>query len=100
MAFIKNKCTKYDCIIIDSTDPVGQAKILYSKNFIKLCNNSLDKKGTLIQQSGSPLNDMRNLIKPLVKKYDEIGMEKIILTSFPMPLYPSGTWCFISAKRA
>ena len=100
MAFIKNKCTKYDCIIIDSTDPVGQAKILYSKNFIKLCNNSLDKKGTLIQQSGSPINDMRNLIKPLVKKYDEIGMEKIILTSFPMPLYPSGTWCFISAKRA
>jgi spermidine synthase len=44
MAFIKNKRTNYDCIIIDSTDPVGQAKILYSKNFIKLCNNSLKKE--------------------------------------------------------
>jgi hypothetical protein len=43
---------------------------------------------------------MKSLIKPLVKKYDAIGMEKIILTSFPMPLYPTGTWCFISAKRA
>jgi len=100
MVFIKNNLTKYDCIIIDSTDPVGQAKILYSKNFIKLCNNSLKKRGTLIQQSGSPINNMKSLIKPLVKKYDEIGMEKVIITSFPMPLYPSGTWCFISAKRA
>ena len=100
IVFIKNNRTKYDCIIIDSTDPVGQAKVLYSKNFIKLCNNSLIKGGTLIQQSGSPLNDMKSLIKPLVKKYDDIGMKNIILSSFPMPLYPTGTWCFISAKRA
>tara|TARA_X000001036_G_scaffold97572_1_gene90457 strand:- start:166 stop:888 length:723 start_codon:yes stop_codon:yes gene_type:complete len=100
MFFLKNNLNKYDCIIIDSTDPVGQAKILYSKNFIKLCNASLIKGGTLIQQSGSPINDMKSLIKPLVKKYDDIGMKKIILSSFPMPLYPSGTWCFISAKRA
>ena len=36
----------------------------------------------------------------LVKKYNDIGMKKITLSSFPMPLYPTGTWCFISAKRA
>ena len=100
MTFLKDNLNKYDCIIIDSTDPVGQAKILYSKNFIKLCNTSLIKGGILIQQSGSPLNDMKGLIKPLVKKYDDIGMKNIIISSFPMPLYPTGTWCFISAKRA
>jgi spermidine synthase len=100
MAFIKNNQTKYDCIIIDSTDPVGQAKILYSKNFIKLCNNTLKKGGKLIQQSGSPIYDVKSLIKPMVKKYTDIGMKKIIISSFPMPLYPSGTWCFVSAKRA
>jgi|TARA_A100001015_G_scaffold43222_1_gene47511 spermidine synthase len=100
MTFLKHDLNKYDCIIIDSTDPVGQAKILYSKNFIKLCNAALIKGGTLIQQSGSPINDMKSLIKPLVKKYDDIGMKKIILSSFPMPLYPTGTWSFISAKRA
>tara|TARA_B100001093_G_C26702526_1_gene959741 strand:+ start:443 stop:1165 length:723 start_codon:yes stop_codon:yes gene_type:complete len=100
MVFLKNNTTKYDCIIIDSTDPIGRAKILYSKSFIKLCNNSLKKRGTLIQQSGSPINDMKSLIKPLVKKYSDIGMKKIMISSFPMPLYPSGTWCFISAKRA
>ena len=100
MVFLKNNLNKYDCITIDSTDPVGQAKVLYSKKFIKLCNASLIKGGTLIQQSGSPIHDMKNLIKPLIKKYDDIGMKRIILTSFPMPLYPSGTWSFISAKRA
>jgi spermidine synthase len=35
MIFLKNNLTKYDSIIVDSTDPVGQAKILYSKKFIK-----------------------------------------------------------------
>ena len=100
MIFIKNNHTKYDCIIIDSTDPIDQAKILFSKSFIKLCNKTLIKEGTIIQQSGSPINDMKSLIEPLVKKYDDIGMKKIIITSFPMPLYPTGTWCFISAKRA
>ena len=100
MTFLKSNLNRYDCIIIDSTDPVGQARILYSKNFIKLCNTSLIKGGTLIQQSGSPISDMKSLIKPLVKKYNDIGMKNIILSSFPMPLYPTGTWCFISAKRA
>ena len=100
MIFLKNNLTKYDSIIIDSTDPIGQAKVLYSKYFVRLCGASLKKGGTLIQQSGSPINDMKSLIKPLIKKYDDIGMKKIILSSFPMPLYPTGTWCFISAKRA
>lgn len=100
MVFLKSNLTKYDCIIIDSTDPVGLAKKLFSKKFVKLCNTSLKKGGTLIQQSGSPLNDMKSLIKPLIKKYDDVGMKKIILSSFPMPLYPTGTWCFVSAKRA
>jgi spermidine synthase len=100
MIFLKNNLTEYDSIIIDSTDPIGQAKILYSKSFVRLCGASLKKGGTLIQQSGSPINDMKSLIKPLIKKYHDIGMKKIILSSFPMPLYPTGTWCFISAKRA
>ena len=100
MIFLKKNLIKYDSIIVDSTDPVGPAKILYSKKFIKLCNSSLRKGGVIIQQSGSPISDMNELIKPLVKKYNGVGFKSITISSFPMPLYPTGTWSFIKAKRA
>jgi len=95
----KNK-SKYDCIIIDSTDPVGDAKVLFTKKFINLCNAALKKNGVLIQQSGSPIKDMKTVIRPLVRKYNSVGLTDIVISSFPMPLYPTGTWSFLRAKRA
>ena len=56
--------------------------------------------GLIIQQSGSPIKDTNQIINPLMKKYESIGFKKINLHSFPMPLYPTGTWSFLSAKRA
>ena len=100
MVFIKKNHSIFDCIIVDSTDPVGFAKILHSKSFLSRCHSALCNNGVLIQQSGSPIKDMKKIIKPLTKKYCELKFKKIQLTSFPMPLYPSGTWSFISAKRA
>jgi spermidine synthase len=43
---------------------------------------------------------MNKLIKPLVKKYGDVGFKSITISHFPMPLYPTGTWSFIKAKRA
>ena len=100
MLFLKNNRIKFNCIIIDSTDPVGFAKVLFSKGFISKCYAALSPNGIIIQQSGSPIKDMRKIIKPLTKKYLELKFKKIQLTSFPMPLYPTGTWSFVSAKRA
>ena len=100
MIYLKNNKTKYDSIIVDSTDPVGDAKVLFSKKFIRACNDTLNKNGVLIQQSGSPIKDMKTIIKPLVKKYESIGLRDIVISSFPMPLYPTGTWSFLKAKRA
>ena len=100
MLFLKKNNSKFNCIVIDSTDPIGTAKILFSKNFINRCYSTLSTNGTIIQQSGSPIKDMKKIIKPLTKKYSELKFKKIQLTTFPMPLYPTGTWSFVSAKRA
>tara|TARA_Y100000389_G_scaffold126810_1_gene124136 strand:- start:1527 stop:2249 length:723 start_codon:yes stop_codon:yes gene_type:complete len=100
MLFLNSNKEKFDCIIIDSTDPVNESKILITLSFLKKCFCALDKEGVIIQQSGSPLKDMTTIIKPLSKKYLKIGFKNIILSSFPMPLYPTGTWSFITAKRA
>ena len=98
--FLKNNNKCFDCIIIDSTDPVSDAKILFSKPFLKRCFNALYKSGVIIQQSGSPLKDKKALIDPTMKKYNEIGFQNIKVHDFSMPLYPTGTWSFLRAERA
>ncbi len=100
MNYVKNNKQKFDCIIIDSTDPINNAKVLFSKLFLIKCYESLKTNGVIIQQSGSPIKDRKKIIDPLKRKYIEIGYTNINLYNFPMPLYPTGTWSFIRAKRA
>ena len=100
MHFIRENTERYDCIIIGSTDPVDSSKVLISKLFLRGCFKALKSGGLIIQQSGSPIKDTNHIINPLMKKYESIGFKKIDLHSFPMPLYPTGTWSFLSAKRA
>ena len=100
MHFIRKNTERYDCIIIDSTDPVDNSKVLITKSFLRGCFKSLKSGGLLIKQSGSPIKDANHIIGPLMNKYESIGFKKINLHSFPMPLYPTGTWSFLSAKRA
>lgn len=98
--FVKEANISYDCIIIDSTDPVGIAKGLISKSFLKKCHGILLKKGVIIQQSGSPIKDSKKIINPMIQRYKEVGLINVNLHSFPMPLYPTGTWSFLTAERA
>ena len=100
MYFIRKNTERFDCIIIDSTDPVDNSKVLITKSFLRGCFKALKSSGTIIQQSGSPIKDTNHIINPLMKKYESIGFKKINLHHFPMPLYPTGTWSFLSAKRA
>ena len=98
--FVKEANMSYDCIIIDSTDPVGIAKGLISKSFLKKCHGILLKKGVIIQQSGSPIKDSKKIINPMIQRYKEVGLINVNLHSFSMPLYPTGTWSFLTAERA
>ena len=100
MYYIKKCIKKFDCIVIDSTDPVDSSKVLFSELFLEKCFKALKSGGLLIQQSGSPIKDVDHIINPLKKKYKNIGFRKVNLHCFPMPLYPTGTWSFLSAKRA
>ena len=100
MHFIKENTERFDCIIIDSTDPIDSSKVLFSKLFLEGCFKTIRSGGLIIQQSGSPIKDTNHIINPLIKKYESIGFENINLHSFPMPLYPTGTWSFLSAKSA
>ena len=92
----KNNCNrKFDIIIIDSTDPVGFAKKLFTKRFFGYTFGMLNSGGIYIQQSGSPIIHYEKIIQPMIKQLSVIGFKKITINPFSMPSYPLGILSFL-----
>ena len=53
-AFMKAPPGMYDVIIVDSTDPVGPGKVLFTQDFYEDCRAALTPGGVLITQNGLP----------------------------------------------
>lgn len=45
---------RFDCIIVDSTEPVGPAAVLFTREFFEGCRRCLNSPGVLITQNGLP----------------------------------------------
>ncbi|TVR06711.1 MAG: polyamine aminopropyltransferase [Salinarimonadaceae bacterium] len=54
-AFVARTDRSFDVILIDSTDPVGPAKALFSPEFYAACRRRLRPGGALVTQNGVPL---------------------------------------------
>lgn len=50
--FMQRERRKYDVILVDSTDPIGAAEVLFSPTFYGLCRNALNPGGALALQDG------------------------------------------------
>ena len=52
--FVKETQDRFDVIICDSTDPIGPAEVLFTKEFYGDCKNILKKGGIFVNQNGVP----------------------------------------------
>ena len=95
--FVENSPRKYDIVTVDSTDPFGPAKGLFSEKFYRDVYNCLSGDGILTVQSETPFYDIdatkliyENLRKsfPIVRVY----------LAF-IPTYPAGIWSFCLASK-
>ncbi len=81
----------YEAIIVDSTDPVGPAAGLFSREFYAACWKALGPQGILVAQSESPL-----LHAPLIRQCQDrmaaAGFGTVDTLYFPQFSYPSGWW--------
>ncbi|HKJ09133.1 MAG TPA: polyamine aminopropyltransferase [Gammaproteobacteria bacterium] len=80
-----------DVVIIDSTDPIGPAKGLFTEEFYRNTRRALRSEGILVQQSESPMYHM-NLIKEIHQAMRGAGFLDVLTMHFPQPVYPSGWW--------
>lgn len=52
--FVADTQERFDVIIVDSTDPIGPAVALFTRDFYADCKRALTENGVLIAQSGLP----------------------------------------------
>jgi len=88
-----------DVIIVDSTDPVGPARGLFSTPFYRDCLLALKPQGLLVQQSESPLVHFESIIRPMHACMRKAGFAATELIHFPQPCYPTGWWSATIASK-
>lgn len=87
-----------DVIIVDSTDPIGPAEGLFSKDFYQDCLVALRPGGLIVQQSESPLLHM-TILKDMYSALRAAGFADVKSLQFPQPVYPSGWWSATMARK-
>ncbi len=96
-SFLKREKKKFDLIIVDSTDPVGKATVLFSKDFYQLAFSSLNEEGMIVTQSGSvfyQLDEVRQTFFNLKKIFP---YAYVYLAS--VPTYPGSLWSFTLGSK-
>jgi len=53
-AFVRETAERFDLVILDLTDPVGEAVALYQREFFAACRNVLNPGGALTMHIGAP----------------------------------------------
>ncbi|MCD6189034.1 MAG: polyamine aminopropyltransferase, partial [Thermococcus sp.] len=90
--YMKRHKNHFDVIIVDSTDPVGPAKLLFSKEFYRDAYEALGEEGIYITQAGSVYlftNELLSAYKNMKKVFD-----RVYYFSFPVIGYAS-PWSFL-----
>ena len=67
MKYVERTERRFDVIIVDSTDPQGPGKVLFSEKFYAACKRCLNKGGILVTQNGVPMLQPRELTSSVTK---------------------------------
>lgn len=54
-AYVAETDQRYDVVIVDSSDPIGPAEVLFASPFYQGCRRVLNKGGVMVTQNGVPL---------------------------------------------
>jgi spermidine synthase len=55
MRYVAKTARRFDAIIVDSTDPQGPGKVLFSSRFYAACKRCMNSGGVLVTQNGVPM---------------------------------------------
>jgi len=98
--FVENcNSAQYDIVIVDSDNPEGLSKGLFSKHFYQQIYRILKPDGIMITQSESPRYNKDIFVEVFGCYYDIFSVDNVFCYLMYLPSYPSGMWSFsYSAK--
>ena len=67
MKYVARTGRRFDVIIVDSTDPQGPGKVLFSRKFYAACKRCMNKGAILVTQNGVPIFQPRELASSVAK---------------------------------
>ena len=90
--YVKTHKQEFDCICIDSTDPVGPAVGLFTPEFYTGVNECLTPGGVMCAQTESPAWSLEDV----VRIYGNVckAFKNAHIFTAPSPCYPSGFWSY------
>ncbi|MCD6570832.1 MAG: polyamine aminopropyltransferase [Deltaproteobacteria bacterium] len=93
--YIKDMKSEFDCICIDSTDPIGPGEVLFTPKFYSMVRLALRPGGCMSAQTESPAWSLEDVIK--IRGNIKKAFSNAHIYLGPTPCYPSGLWSFIIA---
>lgn len=90
IAFLQQTDKKFDVIIIDGTDPIGEGKRLYCEDSFKLYNNHLNENGVIATHSGNPLlypKRFQDILNALSSVCEFVRPAYCVEPEFPFAMY-------------
>ncbi len=94
-AFVADHEDAFDAIIVDGSDPVGPAVVLFSEDFYAACRRALRDGGVFISQTGSPIFQTDEFQMAYGNLSASFGACEPYL-SF-VPTYPGTLWSYMAA---
>ncbi len=89
----------YDVVIVDSDDPVGPGKGLFSEDFYRGIYRILNAGGIMVTQSESPRFNQQ-IFKDVFQCYNKIfNKGNVFCYLMYLPSYPSGMWSFSFSSK-
>jgi spermidine synthase len=88
---------KYDVILIDSTEPIGPAVGLFSRQFYEDVHRALTPDGIMVAQSESPFVNQDVIQMIHTNLAGVFPIKHLYLAN--IPTYPSGLWSFTIASK-
>ena len=67
MNYVAKTDRRFDVIIVDSTDPLGPGKVLFSERFYRACRRCMNDGGVMVTQNGVPILQSDELVTGIRK---------------------------------
>jgi len=96
--FMKGKHSEFDVIIVDSSDPVGPAEVLYTESFYRCMHDALTPNGVICTQAEYPFVQL-DFVKGLVKMGKKV-FKHCDYAVCSTPTFPTGLQGFLLASMA